>query len=165
LAKEGPVITPDMMNTDNASENKSLKHAVNTADFKILVVEDNEINQLAAKMILEQIGFKMIEIAGNGKKAFDMIRQSAYDLVFMDIQMPVMDGLTATGKIRAWEKERIEDDKHLPIIAMTANAIEGDREKCIKAGMDDYISKPVRKENLISILTQWAGVKPVHQQR
>lgn len=149
--EKGQIITADMLSGDRVLNNKSFQNIVIESGFRILLVEDNIINQLAAKKILEKIGFDQIEIAQNGQEACDMIRLNKYDLVFMDIQMPVMDGLLATKKIRAWEKNS-GNDYHITIIAMTANALEGDREKCISAGMDDYVSKPINKDLLINIL-------------
>ncbi len=115
----------------------------------ILLVEDNAINQEIAKEILEQAGFK-IAIANNGSEAVDMISKSDYDCVLMDCQMPIMDGYEATSAIR--KKERFAK---LPIVAMTANAMQGDREKCIKAGMNDHVSKPISTKELFSALTKW----------
>jgi PAS domain S-box-containing protein len=118
---------------------------------KILLVEDNLVNQKVACGLLKKLGLSA-EVAANGQIALDKIEAVKYDLVFMDCQMPVMSGYEATEAIRHKEKET---DQHLPIIAMTANAMEGDREKCIAAGMDDYLSKPVKAEALKEILDKW----------
>jgi CheY-like chemotaxis protein/HPt (histidine-containing phosphotransfer) domain-containing protein len=116
---------------------------------KILLVEDNEINQQVAQELLEQAGF-LVDIANHGQEALDMLEATAYDCVLMDVQMPVMDGFTATGRIR--EQPRFQD---LPVLAMTANATVDDREKALKAGMNDHIAKPINPVALFSALLQW----------
>ncbi len=118
---------------------------------KILVVEDNETNQEVASLLLEDLGFH-VKIAGNGRIALDMLRETAYSLVFMDCQMPEMDGYAATKALR---KSEAMTGKHLPLIAMTAHALEGSREQCIAAGMDDYLSKPIDPEQLRLMLEKW----------
>jgi CheY-like chemotaxis protein/HPt (histidine-containing phosphotransfer) domain-containing protein len=124
------------------------------ADIRILLVEDYPINREVTVAILNKIGFSDITIAENGQVAVDMFRRkTAFDLILMDIQMPVMDGCEATGHIRRMENGA----GRVPIIAMTANALEGDRENYLAAGMDDYISKPVRKEGLIEVLGRWTN--------
>ena len=115
----------------------------------ILLVEDNEINQEIARDLLEDAGLK-VETAGNGAIAIDMLRLKSYDAVLMDIQMPVMDGLTATREIR-----KTPGLLSLPIIAMTANAMPQDRVRCIEAGMTDYLSKPIDPDLLWKTLHQW----------
>jgi two-component system sensor histidine kinase/response regulator len=102
----------------------------------VLLAEDNHINQLVAIRILEKIGHS-VNVINNGVEALACLDQENFDLVLMDIQMPVMDGLTATRKIR--EQESVTH-RHTPVIAMTAHAMKGDRERCLSAGMDDYVS-------------------------
>ncbi|MDX9773131.1 MAG: response regulator [Bacteroidales bacterium] len=114
-------------------------------DLCLLLVEDNPINQRITQLMLEPL-IKRIEIARNGKEALDMFGTSRYDLILMDVQMPVMNGLLAAEKIRALE---MSTQMHVPIIAITANAMLGDREQCLAVGMDDYISKPIEPEVLI----------------
>jgi len=114
-------------------------------ELNMLLVEDNVINQKITYLTLKPL-VKSIDTASNGKEALDMIATADYDIILMDIQMPVMDGLVATEKIRALEKST---GKHVPIIAITANAMLGDKEKCLAAGMDDYISKPFHPAALI----------------
>jgi signal transduction histidine kinase/CheY-like chemotaxis protein len=116
----------------------------------ILLVEDNKINQRIAILNLEKLGYK-VEIAENGEEALSKYRHKRYDLIFMDVQMPVMDGLEATRQIRELESE-IPGHHPIHIIAMTANAMKGDRETCIEAGMNDYISKPFRVEELRKVI-------------
>lgn len=116
---------------------------------RVLLVEDNSINQQLLQEILENIGIT-IEIANNGLDAVQQVRQSVFDLILMDIQMPKMDGYTATRRIRdlgGFEK--------LPIIAMTAYAMEGDRQRCLEAGMNDHVSKPIDKRQLYKALMKW----------
>jgi len=122
---------------------------------RILLVEDNEINQQVAQEILEGSGF-VVEIANDGKEAVDMVSESEYDIVLMDINMPVMDGYTATREIRRWEKERDPgDEKHLPIIAMSASAMTQDVEQAHEAGMDGHVAKPIDTKELFSRLVKW----------
>jgi PAS domain S-box-containing protein len=120
------------------------------AEKRILLVEDNEMNRVVAETILNQYGATISE-AVNGVEAVDAIRNHKYDIVLMDIQMPVMDGLEATRHIR--------NDLHstIPIIALTANAVKGEMEKCIQAGMNDYLSKPFEEEDLIRLIAKWLG--------
>lgn len=121
------------------------KAAIPMEDAKVLLVEDNEINQ---KIVLLSLAKKVshIDVAANGKEALEMFGQKKYDLILMDIMMPVMDGLTATKKIREIESTV---DSRVPIIAITANALAGDRENCLAAGADDYIAKPFQADLLI----------------
>ena len=116
---------------------------------QLLLVEDNEVNQEIAIEIMKKNGFQ-ISVANNGKEAVDLVAKRNYDCVLMDCQMPVMDGYEATRTIRADERF-----KSLPIIAMTANAMQGDREKCLGAGMNDHIAKPVDTKELFSVLGKW----------
>ena len=111
--------------------------------YKILVAEDNPVNQKLAHRLLEKAG-NQVEMANNGQEALEKLRQGEYDLILMDVQMPVMDGIQATQKIRESEK----NGAHMPIIALTAHAMKGDAEKCLAAGMDGYVSKPIRSEEL-----------------
>jgi PAS domain S-box-containing protein len=116
--------------------------------LSILLVEDNETNQKIARRLLDSLGYH-VTIAGNGKQALELLKTCSSDLVLMDCQMPEMDGLTATRIIREQEGT---GTIHLPIIAMTAHAMDGDRERCLKAGMDDYVPKPIEEEVLIDAL-------------
>jgi two-component system sensor histidine kinase/response regulator len=127
---------------------------------RILLVEDNDINQIVACELLQDAGF-VVDIAENGQVALDCIGQATYDLVLMDMQMPVMDGVTATRALRAQERYRT-----LPVIAMTANAMAQDRQRCLEAGMNDFLSKPIEPDNVWNILLKWiephppAGMRP-----
>lgn len=122
------------------------KEKVSLINSNILIVEDNEINQQIMKLSLIKL-VKNVDVAENGKIALDMFGLNRYDLILMDIQMPVMNGITATKKIREIEKSI---NTHTPIIAITANAMLGDKETCLSAGIDDYLSKPYQMEDLIS---------------
>jgi two-component system sensor histidine kinase/response regulator len=116
---------------------------------RILLVEDNDINQQVARELLEDAGL-VVDVADNGQVALDKLAAGKYDLVFMDMQMPVMDGVTATHHIRA--------QKHfdtMPVVAMTANAMEQDRRKCMDAGMNDFLVKPIDPEEMWDILLRW----------
>ena len=122
------------------------KEKVSLINSNVLIVEDNEINQQIMKLSLIKL-VKNVDVAENGKIALDMFGLNRYDLILMDIQMPVMNGITATKKIREIEKSI---NTHTPIIAITANAMLGDKETCLSAGIDDYLSKPYQMEDLIS---------------
>ena len=140
-------------------KSRSLKYGVekiseigNIRGAKVLLAEDNEINQQVATELLEKAGL-IVTIANNGKEAIKAVEGSEFDLVLMDVQMPEMDGLEATECIR--KDPRFSN---LPIVAMTAQAMTGDREKCIAAGMDDYVTKPIDINELFSALVKW--IKP-----
>ncbi len=122
----------------------------------ILLVEDNPTNRKVQGVMLSKMGFT-IDNAVNGLEAFEAIKQdsSRYSLVLMDAQMPVMDGYEATTKIRQWEAQQGENSRHIPIIALTANAMQGDRDRCIEAGMDDFVSKPIKRELLNEAIERW----------
>jgi signal transduction histidine kinase/CheY-like chemotaxis protein/ligand-binding sensor domain-containing protein len=117
--------------------------------LNILITEDNPVNQKLADRVLTKLGFKP-DKALNGLEAIEAVSNKNYDVVLMDVQMPVMDGMEATEQIR-----RLDQQQPI-IIAMTANAMQGDREKCLAAGMDDYISKPIKLEELVNVLEKWA---------
>ncbi|WP_207678596.1 ATP-binding protein [Desulfonema magnum] len=126
--------------------------------IRILLVEDNEINQIVAQAILNKLGF-YADIAGNGLEALEILKKHPYDIVFMDVQMPEMDGMEATKKIRDPQSGVISHE--IPIIAITAHAMKEDRERCIEAGMNDYISKPIKTDRLIDIIEKWILKKDV----
>ncbi|EIS3738540.1 response regulator [Aeromonas hydrophila] len=119
--------------------------------LRILLAEDNELNQQVALELLRAVGAD-VSIAGNGAIALEMVAQTHYDLILMDMQMPVMDGLAATRLLR----EREDVGQHTPILAMTANVMAGDRERCLAAGMDDHIAKPIDPDRLYAALQRWA---------
>jgi CheY-like chemotaxis protein len=117
--------------------------------LRILLAEDNVVNQKLALRLLQQMGYRA-DVASNGIEAIESIERQAYDVVLMDVQMPEMDGLEASRRIVA----RWTTRERPRIVAMTANAMQGDREECLAAGMDDYITKPIRVEHLVTVLTQ-----------
>ncbi|MGH8236149.1 MAG: ATP-binding protein [Steroidobacteraceae bacterium] len=121
---------------------------------RVLLAEDNLVNSKLAVRLLERIGCS-VTVAANGREAVALVAQTPFELVFMDCQMPEMDGLEATRAIRGWELESEAGRKRVPIVALTANAMQGDRERCLAAGMDDYISKPVRLSDLERIIRRW----------
>jgi CheY-like chemotaxis protein/HPt (histidine-containing phosphotransfer) domain-containing protein len=120
--------------------------------LRVLLVENNAINQLAAASMLTRLGCR-VATADSGEKAIELVGGQPFDLIFMDVQMPNMDGFEATRLIRQLDAPAAAT----PIVAMTANAMEGDREKCLAAGMNDYLSKPVTKDDLTAILQRWGG--------
>ncbi|MBF0126984.1 MAG: response regulator, partial [Magnetococcales bacterium] len=119
------------------------------AGARLLLAEDNEINQQVARELLEQVGIEVV-IVNNGQEAVDRVVKEHFDVILMDLQMPIMDGLTATRRIR---RDRCAAE--VPIIAMTANAMNGDREKCLDAGMNDHIAKPVEPDEMYTTLAKW----------
>jgi CheY-like chemotaxis protein len=118
--------------------------------MRILVAEDNLVNQKLALKVLDKLGYQP-EIVANGQEVLDKTGDGAFDLIFMDVQMPEMDGLEATRMLRLCLQEQPV------IIAMTANVMQGDRDACLQAGMDDYISKPLDLEELVRLLRKWGG--------
>jgi CheY-like chemotaxis protein len=143
--KENTIVT--MMKSD------ALVPAVELKEANVLLVEDNLINQKIVCLSIQKM-VKNIDIANNGKEALDKFGCSRYDIILMDIQMPVMDGIVATRKIREIEAST---NQHTPIIAITANALAGDKENCLAAGMNDYISKPFQPETLILKMKNMLG--------
>jgi CheY-like chemotaxis protein len=121
--------------------------------LRILVAEDNLVNQRLAARMLEKAGH-LVDVVSNGQEAITTLDGRSYDLVLMDCQMPQMDGFEATRAIRAAEKGT---DRHVPIVALTANAMQGDREACFAAGMDEYLAKPFTKHTLMAVLERCAA--------
>jgi two-component system, sensor histidine kinase and response regulator len=119
---------------------------------RILMAEDNQINQRVGKLILQRAGFD-IDLVADGREALEAHKAQPYDLILMDCQMPTMDGFEASRQIRSL-------DYHQPvIIAVTANALVGEREKCLDAGMDDYLSKPFQAEQLVAVVKKWTTAR------
>src|SRR5215211_7392877 len=121
--------------------------------LRLLLAEDNPINRKLAVVLLQKAGYS-VDAVENGAQALEKIQANPYSVVLMDVQMPEMDGLEATHLIRELEKDT---GQHIPIIAMTAHAMQGDRERCLEAGMDDYITKPLQPKVLFSALDRWAN--------
>ena len=126
------------------------KHSIRESKIRrrILLAEDNVVNQRLAVKVLTKRGYHVV-VAENGKKAVAAFESEPFDVVLMDVQMPEMDGFEATAVIREKEKET---GGHIPIIAMTAHAMKGDRERCLNAGMDEYVSKPIRPQVLVDAI-------------
>jgi two-component system, sensor histidine kinase and response regulator len=122
----------------------SASPALDIPRLEILLVEDNPVNQQVAKRVLEKRGHR-VQLAENGRKALSAVQQAKFDLVLMDIQMPQISGYEATAAIRRWEAT---EAKRIPIIAMTAHAMSGVRQQCLEAGMDGYVSKPLKIADL-----------------
>jgi len=124
---------------------ESVKHSLN-----ILLVEDNPVNQKLATIMLKKAGYN-VTLAENGKVAITTFtsQPDKFDIILMDIQMPELDGISATQKIRN------KGFKAIPIVAMTANALQGDRERCINAGMNDYMTKPIKREKIFAMINKW----------
>jgi CheY-like chemotaxis protein len=120
---------------------------------KILLAEDNHVNQKVARALLANLGYKT-DVAANGLEVLEALKRQSYDIIFMDMQMPEMDGVEATRRIRASGRP---GEKGPWIIALTANAMTEDRELCLSAGMDDYLSKPIKKEALAASLDRALG--------
>ena len=127
--------------------------ARNPAVLRILLAEDNSVNQRVGSRLLEKRGHRVM-VAGNGREALAALDKEQFDLVFMDLQMPEMDGFAATAEIRKREEET---GIHQEVIALTAHAMVGDRERCLAAGMDGYLTKPIRTQELDNLLDKYVG--------
>lgn len=121
-------------------------------DARVLVVDDYGVNLDLTKEMLEMLSCE-VDTAENGKEALQLYNQNKYDCIFLDVQMPEIDGLEVTRKIRLSEGK----EQHVPIIAVTANALDGDEKACLDAGMDGYIAKPIKLKDLENILSQFLG--------
>jgi signal transduction histidine kinase/CheY-like chemotaxis protein len=146
-----PLVTKHLLAEDMAAGKPEVITVKNAPHWRVLVAEDNAINQKVAVRMLEKRGCR-VDVAANGREAVEMFRRLPYDIVFMDCQMPEMDGFEATAEIRAHESKA---GARTPIVALTANAMAGDREKCLAAGMDDFVSKPVSDARLSEALERW----------
>jgi two-component system sensor histidine kinase/response regulator len=122
-----------------------------TATLRVLLAEDNTVNQRLATRLLEKRGHR-VTVTANGREALDALEKGTYDLVLMDLQMPEMDGFQATAALRASEKH---NGTHVHVVALTAHAMKGDRERCLAAGMDGYLSKPIRPQELDNLLASY----------
>lgn len=149
------------MATEQACEQKDLPVTVvqdghRPEDYRILLVEDDYVNQRVMDTMLRKMGYRT-GLAANGKEALDLLAAETFDLILMDCSMPVLDGYLSTEKIR--ETTNGVKNPEMPIIALTARAMQGDREKCLKAGMNDYLPKPVRFDELTTVLNRWLAPK------
>ncbi|HEX8202453.1 MAG TPA: response regulator, partial [Isosphaeraceae bacterium] len=131
--------------------------AVSPTPLRVLLAEDNHVNQKVAQLMLAKLGHRVDTVA-NGREAVQALRHADYDVVLMDVQMPVLDGLAATAEIR--RRERVGGRRRTPILALTAHALEDDRRRCLEAGMDGYVAKPIRHQDLYDALAPWAGAGP-----
>jgi CheY-like chemotaxis protein len=152
------IVTVREASRENAVEKEAqlvTRHTIReqrgTSHVRVLVAEDNAVNQKVAVKMLERLGYRA-DVAADGKEAVESLSRIPYAAVLMDVQMPEMGGYEATAEIRKRERSR---NHHTPVIAMTANAMQGDREEALKAGMDDYVSKPVKPEELGAVLERW----------
>ncbi|HHO65702.1 MAG TPA: response regulator, partial [Epsilonproteobacteria bacterium] len=157
LTKLKTILTKTADTTPQILEEAEVKKATRF-DAKVLVTEDNIINQKLITRILEEHGIT-VDLANNGLESFEKRRNNDYDLIFMDIQMPVMDGIEATHEILDYEED--EEIPHVPIVALTANALKGDRERFMGEGMDEYITKPIETSELLYILNKFLSDKAV----
>ncbi len=145
--KKDGILTPQLVTRHAIADNKM-------SEVRILLVEDYPTNQKVAMKYLSLAGHR-VELAENGKQAVEAFKNNQYDLILMDVQMPVMDGYEATANIRALEKNI---GKKVPIIAMTAHAIKGYKEKCLEVGMDDYITKPLMRKEFLAMVNEWTSL-------
>jgi two-component system sensor histidine kinase/response regulator len=139
---------------------RTTRHTVDATlrrDERILLAEDNVTNQTVATRLLEKMGFGVV-VVGNGQAAIRALETARFDLVLMDVQMPVMDGFDATRAIRSPQSAVL--NRRVPVVAMTAHALKGDRERCLAAGMDDYLSKPIDPKALAKVTERWVGPQP-----
>ena len=136
----------------SGNENDKVIARDNPDSLRILMAEDNVINQRVGKLILQRAGFT-IDLANDGSEALEAHRRNPYDLILMDCQMPIMDGFEASRSIRQLEQPQPV------IIAVTANALVGEREKCLSAGMNDYLSKPFQADQLVSLVKKWGELQ------
>jgi len=149
---DSAVVMSSPSNTDRQSGQGSAERAHSEEPIRILMAEDNAINQRVGKLILQRAGFT-IDLAGDGSEALEAHRACPYEIILMDCQMPIMDGFEACRQIRSLSQVQPV------IIAVTANALVGERERCLAAGMDDYLSKPFQAEQLISLVRKWIAVR------
>jgi len=145
---------------DNAADIKTTPVKLsNTRELQVLLAEDSEINILFMSTMLKQAGHK-VDVVGNGELAFHILCDNHYDIVFMDMHMPIMDGITATKKWREEEANRKDGKKKIPIIALTANVSDDDRLRCLNAGMNEFLSKPVSPERLSEVISIYCPDNP-----
>ncbi len=142
--------TPDLAALGRIHGHDSVSPAESPSTLKILVAEDNAVNQQVILKTLEKLGYAA-DMASNGVEALNLLSRAVYDLVLMDCEMPEMDGFEATAEIR----RREGTTRHTVVVAMTAHALAGDRERCLAAGMDDYICKPLRSSDLDQVIRKW----------
>jgi len=164
IASATGTVLPDLARTIGEAADSHFNVPADTpgygADIRILLAEDNPVNQMVALAMLDGTGYG-VTLAEDGKRALTLATEQQFDAILMDCQMPEMDGLEATRMLRVHEREK--QCKRTPVIALTANAIAGDRGRCLDAGMDDYLSKPFRRDVLMSTLAKWLPVLTAQQ--
>ena len=143
---------PPLSNADLDAREVPAESPRNSSPLRILMAEDNAINQRVAKLILQRAGFNIVLVA-DGNEALEAHRMRPYDVILMDCQMPTMDGFEASRQIRQLTQPQPV------IIAVTANALVGERERCLSAGMDDYLSKPFQAEQLVAVVRKWVATR------
>jgi signal transduction histidine kinase/DNA-binding NarL/FixJ family response regulator/HPt (histidine-containing phosphotransfer) domain-containing protein len=160
LALERAVLNPQVAQRPVEAPKVS-KFLAETLPMRILVVDDNTINQRVAVRILQQLGYQP-EVAGNGREALDALDGKPFDLILMDVMMPELDGMEATRLLRKRQTNPAYKNyqSRIVVVAVTAHAMQGDREKCLAAGMDDYLSKPVRPKDVREMIERWGGKMP-----
>jgi CheY-like chemotaxis protein len=126
------------------------------AGLRVLLAEDNLVNQKLATILLEKRGHQVVAVA-DGRGALEALERESFDLVLMDVEMPEMDGVETTSQVR--KREQAQGGGHIPIIALTAHALKGDRERLLAAGMDDYLSKPLDSTELYQMVESWGRPK------
>ncbi len=154
LAHDRPTV-PSRVDAPDATPQAPPPHSGLPSKARILLAEDDAVNREVVLAMLQLWGYQ-VDVAVNGRQAVDAVANTPYDVVLMDCQMPEVDGLTATSQIRQWEGHRAIRPRHI-IIALTAHALQSDRDACLAAGMDDYLSKPVRMDELNKMLTRWTS--------
>ncbi|MFS8808852.1 response regulator, partial [Synechococcus sp. R6-10] len=148
-----PIVQESATERVDAQQDNSSRSAYELKGVRVLLVEDNPVNQKVAIRMLQKLGCA-VDVAENGQQALERLACASYDIVLMDMQMPVMDGLTATRLLRQREQQT---GNHQIVIALTANAMQSDREVCFEAGMDDYLSKPLTLDALQATLRRWVA--------
>ena len=150
--------TERLRNENTKEKTMSSDYIMDFSNSRVIVVDDHPVNLFFARKLLLKFGFRTVDTAEDGPTALTMIGRSAYDVVILDCQMPDMDGYDVSRAIRLSESGT---DRHVPIIAMTANAMVGDREKCLEAGMDDYVTKPINSDRVMDVLIKWLKNAPI----
>ena len=153
-----PIEEPERSAADPADATEVSARMSTDWEPRVLLAEDNQVNQEVANAMLEDIGCR-VTVVDNGLLAIDAVERETFDIILMDCQMPELDGFEATKRLREREAHGAPSGTRLPIVAVTAHAMEGDRERCLEAGMDDYLTKPFSRANLVEMIERWAGIR------